>query len=78
MLMSITSLIFHAIRHKKIVSKCCGKEYSASVDIESTSPSLNSGNSNDSENSNDSGNSKNSNDSKKAQIAIKIPSEPIE
>lgn len=38
MFLSAVSLIFAALNHKKIVSKCCGKTYSASIDVMSSSP----------------------------------------
>jgi hypothetical protein len=36
LLISIVGLIYSAINHKHIKSRCCGKEYEVSLDIEST------------------------------------------
>lgn len=37
---SILTAVIGAINHRRIRSNCCGKEMSASLDIESTSPQL--------------------------------------
>lgn len=37
-IIAILSLIYTALNHKKIRSKCCGREVSASIDIEPSSP----------------------------------------
>ena len=36
LLISIIGLIYSAINHKHIKSRCCGKEYDMSIDIGST------------------------------------------
>jgi len=33
---SILGIVYSAVNHKHIKSKCCGKEYDISIDIEST------------------------------------------
>lgn len=39
-LISIASIVIGAINHKRIRSKCCGKEITSSIDIENTSPTI--------------------------------------
>lgn len=36
LLISIVGVIYSAVNHKKIKSRCCGKEYDMSIDIGST------------------------------------------
>ena len=35
---SIMSIIFGAVNHRRIRSECCGRRASVSIDIESTTP----------------------------------------
>jgi len=35
-LISVAGIIYSAINHKHIRSKCCGKEYDISIDIDTT------------------------------------------
>lgn len=37
-IVAFLGLIYTAINHKKLRSKCCGREVSASIDIEPSSP----------------------------------------
>jgi len=37
-LISIASIVIGAINHKRIRSKCCGHEFTSSIDIENSSP----------------------------------------
>jgi hypothetical protein len=37
-IIAFLGLIYTALNHKKIRSKCCGREVSASIDIEPSSP----------------------------------------
>jgi hypothetical protein len=37
-IIAVLGLIYTAINHKKVRSKCCGREVSASIDIEPSSP----------------------------------------
>jgi hypothetical protein len=39
-LISIASIVIGAINHKRIRSKCCGREITSSIDIENTSPTI--------------------------------------
>ena len=38
MIISIATTVIAVVNHKRIRSKCCGKDVSASLDIENTSP----------------------------------------
>jgi hypothetical protein len=40
-IIAFLGLIYTALNHKKIRSKCCGREVSASIDIEPSSPEKN-------------------------------------
>ena len=37
-IIAILGLIYTAFNHKKIRSKCCGRELSASIDVEPSTP----------------------------------------
>ena len=37
-IVAVLGLIYTAINHKKLRSKCCGREITASIDIEPSSP----------------------------------------
>jgi hypothetical protein len=37
-IIAILGLVYTALNHKKVRSKCCGREVSASIDIEPSSP----------------------------------------
>ena len=39
-LVSLASVIIGVINHKRIRSKCCGREITSSIDIENTSPTI--------------------------------------
>jgi len=37
---AVAVMIYHAINHKRVRSTCCGKVWSASVDVEETTPKI--------------------------------------
>lgn len=38
--LSVTGIIYTAVNHKRIRSKCCGRVLEASIDVETTTPPL--------------------------------------
>jgi hypothetical protein len=39
-IIAVAVIIYNALNHKRIISTCCGRRWTASVDVEETTPKI--------------------------------------